>query len=81
MIITNELPFKFFEGIRFRKFFQTMQPRFTVSSCFTITRDCIKLYFEERGKLKSCLKNEHVCLTIDTRTFIQNINYMYLTFH
>jgi len=48
-----------------------------------ITRDCFKLYLEESRKLKTFLKKScvRVCLTTDTWTSIQNLNYICLTAH
>jgi hypothetical protein len=46
-----------------------------------IWRDCLKIYVVEKEKLKKALKDQHVCLTTDTWTSIQNINYMCLTTH
>jgi hypothetical protein len=47
----------------------------------TIWRDCLKIYVVEKEKLKKALKDQRVCLTTDTCTSIQNINYMCLTAH
>ena len=43
----------------------------------------MKLYFNERKKLKNVLskKGQKVCLTTDTWTFVQNLNYLCLTCH
>lgn len=81
IIITYELPFKFFYSIGLRRFCIAMQPRFSIPSCFTIVMDCMKLFLEERDKLKTSLKNKHICLTTDTWMLVQNINYIYLTSH
>jgi hypothetical protein len=56
-----------------------MQPRFDVPSCLTIWRDYLKFYVEEKVKLKKALKGQQTCLTTDTWTSIQNINYIFLT--
>ncbi|KAK2662966.1 hypothetical protein Ddye_001540 [Dipteronia dyeriana] len=60
-----------------------MNPRFDVPSRRTIVRDLYKLYVEERMKLKKYFKYSQVrvCLTTDTWTSIQNINYMVVTAH
>jgi hypothetical protein len=81
MVIIDELPFNFVEGKRLRLFSRTLQPRFDVPSRFTIMRDCLKLYVEEKERLKRALKGQRLCLITDTRTSIQNINYMSLTAH
>jgi hypothetical protein len=81
MIIVDELPFNFVENQGFKSFCQVMQPRFDVPSRLMIWRNCLKIYAVGKEKLKKALKNQHVCLTTDTWTSIQNINYMCLTTH
>jgi len=60
-------------------------PKFNVPSRTTITRDCLKHFLEEKLKLKVYFKNTSqrvcLCLTTDTWTSIQRINYMVLTAH
>ena len=46
-----------------------------------MARDVIVIYNSEREKLRKSLKGCRVCLTMDTWTSIQNLNYMCLTFH
>jgi len=60
---------------------KTMQPRFDIPSHFTIMRDCLKLYVEEKDRLKIAFRGQRLCLTTDTWTSIQNINYMCLATH
>jgi hypothetical protein len=79
MIIIDELPFNFVEGWGFKLFARTMQPRFDIPSRFTIMKDCLKLYVEENDRLRIALRSQRLCLTTDTWTSIQNINYMCLT--
>jgi len=43
--------------------------------------DLERLFVVEKEKLKKALKDQRVCLTTDTWTSIQNINYMCLTAH
>ncbi|KAK3231820.1 hypothetical protein Dsin_003701 [Dipteronia sinensis] len=83
MLILDELPFRFVENRGFRKFCFAMNPRFDVPSRRIIVRDLYKLYVEERMKLKKYFKSSQVrvCLTTDTWTSIQNINYMVVTAH
>jgi hypothetical protein len=66
MVIIDKLPFNFMEGKRFRLFSKTLQPKFDISSPFTIMRDCLKLYVEEKKRLKRALKGQRLCLTTDT---------------
>lgn len=58
-------------------------PMFTVPSRRTVTRDIYNLYIEEKKKLKDFIKNhsQRVCITTDTWTSIQRVNYMCLTAH
>jgi len=81
MVIIDELPFNFVEGKGLILFSRTLQPRFDIPSRFTVMRDCLKLYIEEKERLKRALKGQRLCLTTDTWTSIQNINYMSLTAH
>ncbi|KAI8559435.1 hypothetical protein RHMOL_Rhmol04G0173600 [Rhododendron molle] len=81
MVIIDELPFRFVEGIGFRKFCKVMQPKFSPVSRQTITREVGAIHRNERGKLKKFLKGRRICLTTDTWTSIQNLNYMCLTAH
>ena len=46
-----------------------------------MTRDVIGIYNSEREKLRKSLKGCKVCLTTNTWTSIQNLNYMCLTCH
>ena len=46
-----------------------------------MARDVIGIYGVERKKLRGTLKGRRVCLTTDTRTSIQNLNYISLTCH
>jgi hypothetical protein len=81
MVIIDELPFNFVEGRGFKLFARTMQLRFDIPSHFTIMRDYLKLYVEEKDKLRTILRGHRLCLITDTWTLIQNINYMCLTAH
>ncbi|KAL0290415.1 UNVERIFIED_CONTAM: Zinc finger BED domain-containing protein RICESLEEPER 2 [Sesamum calycinum] len=56
-----------------------LEPSFEVPSRHTIGRDCMKIFIEEKKKLKKLFKSERVCLTTDTWTSLQNLNYMCLT--
>ena len=68
MIIVDELPFKFVEHEGFNYYMNVVEPRFPISSCVTVVKDCIKLYLNERKILKDVLstKGQKVCLTTDT---------------
>uniref|UniRef100_A0A803N8F3 Uncharacterized protein n=1 Tax=Chenopodium quinoa TaxID=63459 RepID=A0A803N8F3_CHEQI len=83
MVIVDELPFKFVEGVGFKQFCNVMEPRFHVPSRITVAKDCYETFLTQKRKLKLVLKkcNSRVSLTTDTWTSIQQINYMCLTVH
>jgi hypothetical protein len=66
MVIIDELSFNFVEDKGFGLFSRSMQPRFDIPSRFTVTRDSLKLYVEEKERLRTALRGQRLCLTIDT---------------
>ena len=82
MIILDDLSFRFVEGFGFRKFMFVAQPKFNPIPCHTtIVKSCFRVFLNEKHKLKEALREQQVCLTTDTWTSIQNLNYMCLTAH
>ncbi|KAK9677784.1 hypothetical protein RND81_11G166700 [Saponaria officinalis] len=83
MIIMDERPFRMVEHEGFRLFMSVACPHFKIPSRWTIARDCLSLYLEEKCKLKSDFSNLsfRICLTTDTWTSCQNLGYMCLTAH
>ncbi|KAL2243468.1 UNVERIFIED_CONTAM: Zinc finger BED domain-containing protein RICESLEEPER 4, partial [Sesamum indicum] len=83
MVIIDELPFKFLENEGFRQFMSLALPQFVAPSRTTITRDCYKLFFEEKRSLMNYFKSsgQRVSLTTDTWTSNQRLTYMCLTAH
>ncbi|KAL5854842.1 hypothetical protein ACOSQ4_004644 [Xanthoceras sorbifolium] len=83
MLIFDELSFWFVENQGFRKFFQVVCPKFEIPSRRTIVRDLYKLYIDEKAQLKNYFtrSKERICLTTDTWTSVQNINYMVTICH
>ncbi|KAH0636238.1 hypothetical protein KY289_036153 [Solanum tuberosum] len=83
MIILDELPFSFVEKEGFKKFMSKVQPLFRIPSRRTITRDAYEVYGELRMNLKMSFREiqPRICLTTDTWTSVQRINYMCLTAH
>ncbi|XP_070049839.1 zinc finger BED domain-containing protein RICESLEEPER 2-like [Nicotiana tomentosiformis] len=83
MVIVDELPFNFVEKEGFRDFMTVAQPYFRIPSRSTVTRDCFDLFNEEKQKLKRSFieTKQRVCITTDTWTSIQRINYMCITAH
>jgi hypothetical protein len=83
MIIEDELPFLFVDGNGFKKFMRIVEPRFHLPSRYTTMKDCMKMYLRGKNELKHMFMttNQRVCLTTDTWTSIQNLNYMCVTAH
>lgn len=81
MVILDELPFSHVEGEGFCYFCRVAIPHWRVPSRKTIAKDVLNLFYSEKAKLKNDLSAYRVCLTTDTWTSIQNINYMVLTAH
>ncbi|KAG7951665.1 hypothetical protein I3843_12G018900 [Carya illinoinensis] len=79
--IRCELPFRLVEHEGFIEYVTDLEPRFTLPSRCTLKRDCIKLYKEEKIQLKKLLDGQRICLTTDTWTSVQNLNYMCITAH
>ena len=70
MIIVNELPFKFVESNEFKKFVDRLtcvnQTRFVVPSWFTVARDVLKLYVNEKNRLKDMFVNNKYRISLTT---------------
>jgi hypothetical protein len=83
MIIVDEMPFSIVDRMGFEKLFKVLKPRFRLPSHYTLMRDCVKLYMQTKGTMKTkFLKTgQRVCLTTATWTSIQNMNYMCITGH
>ena len=78
------MPFRCVEGYGFKKYVTTLQSKLRlkdIPSHQIVDRDVIDIYNSERQKLRKSLKGCMVCLTMDTSTSIQNLNYMCLTCH
>jgi hypothetical protein len=67
----------------FQDFMKTVEPMFSITSRFTMMRDCVRLFMSEKGKLRGIFLTSgvRVCLTIDYWTSIQNLNYTCITAH
>ncbi|KAK8363600.1 hypothetical protein V6Z12_A03G173300 [Gossypium hirsutum] len=83
MIIVDELPFKVVKGDGFKYFLSIACPRFSLSSRWTIRRDCLDLFNSMKSVMKNCFEKDisRVCLTTDTWTSLQRISDMVLTAH
>jgi hypothetical protein len=83
MIIVDEMSFMTVEGKGFQKLLRVLETRFKVLSRFTVIEDCVKLYMRDKNILKNMFftTGQRVCLTTDTWTSIQNMNYMCIIGH
>lgn len=83
MVIEDEQPFVLSERSGLRKLMAEACPRFMLPSRRTVTRACVKVYEDEKEKLKKFFKDncERVCLTTDTWTAKNSQNYMCVTAH
>lgn len=80
-VIIDEQPFKVVEGEGFKKLMAKALPNFELPSRVTVARHCLKIYQEEKEKLKKLVKNQRICITSDTWTSLQNLTYMVVTAH
>jgi len=80
-VILDEQPFRVVEGEGFKKLMAKALPNFELPSRVTVARHCLRIYHEEKEKLKNLIKNQRVCLTSDTWTSLQNLTYMVVTAH
>ncbi|CAH9080019.1 unnamed protein product [Cuscuta epithymum] len=83
MIIEDELLFSHVEGRGFRRFCQSLNPKWKSMNRKSVTQGVWKLFCTEKAKIMSMIKdnNLRVSITTDTWTSIQNINYMVITGH
>jgi len=77
--IMKELPFRHVESYGFRELINRIEPRFNLPCRITLQKDCMKLYEEEKLKLKASLRGKRICITTDTWTSLQNLNYTVVT--
>ncbi|XP_020426538.1 zinc finger BED domain-containing protein DAYSLEEPER [Prunus persica] len=81
MVVRDELPFSFVEGEGFSEFCSVACPQFNPPSHRTLGRRFLEMYPKMKEKLKVDLRSHRICLTTDTWTSVQNVNYMVLTAH
>jgi hypothetical protein len=58
MVIVDEMPFSVVEGEGFKEYTTTLPSKITVA------RDCLKIYTEEKTKLKKSMNGHLICLTM-----------------
>ncbi|XP_019232938.1 PREDICTED: zinc finger BED domain-containing protein DAYSLEEPER-like [Nicotiana attenuata] len=80
-VILDEQPFRVVEGEGFKKLIAKALPNFELPSRVTVARHCLRIYHEEKAKIKNLIKNQRVCLTSDTWTSLQNLTYMVVSAH
>jgi hypothetical protein len=83
MIIVDELSFKLVKGERFHDFMKTVESKFKIHSDYTVMKNCMEIFIFEKEKLRAMFltTGARVCLTTDTWTSVQNLNYMCITCH
>ena len=81
MIVIDELIFKFVECQGFQEFMEIVDSGFPIPHRITIVRACMKIYSSEVDILRRAFVGQQVCVTMDTWTSIQNLNYMVVTAH
>jgi hypothetical protein len=61
----------------------TIEPRFQVPSCYIMMKDCVKLFMSKKEKLRAMFMTTvaRVCLTTNTWTSMQKLNYIVITSH
>lgn len=82
LIIVDERPFLSVESKLFIMLLEVINPRHQKISRYSIRNDCIKLYHEEKEKLKNKLKTiDSVCFIYDTWTSNQTKSYIAFLAH
>ena len=81
MIVIDELSFKFVERQGFQEFMEIVEPKFPIPHRITIARAYMKIYSSEVDILRRAFVGQRVCVTTNTWTSIQNLNYMVVTVH
>nr|GEY69396.1 zinc finger BED domain-containing protein RICESLEEPER 2-like [Tanacetum cinerariifolium] len=82
-IISNELPLSSTEQKGLQEFMKAVCPSVHIPSHEAIYADCVQLFMDEKLNLKSFIKsiNPRVCLTLDTWTPSQYVNYLCISAH
>ncbi|GJZ75509.1 zinc finger BED domain-containing protein RICESLEEPER 2-like protein [Tanacetum coccineum] len=82
-IISNELPLSSTEQKGLQEFMKAVCPSVHIPSHEAIYADCVQLFMDEKLKLRSFIKstNPRVCLSLDTWTPNQYVNYLCISAH
>ncbi|XP_040374592.1 zinc finger BED domain-containing protein RICESLEEPER 2-like [Rosa chinensis] len=81
MIVMDEMPFSSIERPGFKYFCKVAIPKWKIPCRKVIVKIFLKMYQSKKEELRKELSCHCVCLTTDTWTSLQNINYMVLTAH
>ncbi|XP_061999376.1 zinc finger BED domain-containing protein RICESLEEPER 2-like [Rosa rugosa] len=81
MIVMDEMPFSAIERPGFKYFYKVAIPKWKIPCRKVIVKIFLKMYESKKEELRMELSSHCVCLTTDTWTSLQNINYMVLTAH
>jgi len=77
--IKEELSFRHADSDGFRELMNGIEPRFNLPCRITLQKDCMKLYEEVKLNLRAFLRGKRICITTDTWTSLQSLNYMVVT--
>ena len=81
MIIIDELPFRYVECQAFQEFMAVLKPRFPISHRASIAMACMRIYSSVVDILRRAFVRQRVCVTTDTWTSTQSLNYMIVIAH
>ncbi|PRQ25454.1 putative ribonuclease H-like domain-containing protein [Rosa chinensis] len=81
MVVMDKLPFSAVERPGFKYFCSVAVPKWKMPCRKVIVKNFLRMYASKKEELKRELAGHCVCLTTDTWTSVQNINYMVLTAH
>ena len=82
-IISNELPLSSIKQKGLQEFMKAVCPSVHIPSHEVISADCVQLFMDEKLNLKSFIKRtkSRVCLTLDSWTPNQYVNYLCISAH
>lgn len=81
MIVLDELPFSSIERPGFKHFCRVAVPNWIPPCRKVVVKNFLRMYDTKKEELRKELRSHSVCLTTDTWTSCQNINYMVITAH
>lgn len=81
VVISNEHRFSVIKSPGLIEFTNILDPRFVLPSRSTVAKDCMKVFADEKEKLKILMEGRRICLTTDCWTSNLNKKYVCLTGH